>query len=126
LASIYPPILSPINNYFTLWYTYLLTLYFIALNGLKIAHHFDGGKYTTRPHRFALHRFASLRIWWKVYTHFGRVKYGKDAHKVSSKTQKHGKFCREIVKFASRFAVVYMARHSQFITVYGSPFDLAM
>jgi hypothetical protein len=48
------PILSPINNYFALWYTYLLTLYFIALNGLKIAHHFDGGKYTTRPLRFAL------------------------------------------------------------------------
>jgi hypothetical protein len=55
-------ILSPINNYFFLWYTYLLTLYFIALNGLKIAHHFDGGKYTTRPLRFALHRFALLRF----------------------------------------------------------------
>jgi hypothetical protein len=54
------------------------------------------------------------------------VKYGKDTHKVSSKTQKHGKICREIVKDAKRFAVVYMARHSQFITVYGSPFDLAM
>jgi len=52
------PILTPINNYFTLWYTYLLKPYFIALNGLKIAHHFDGGKYTTRPLRFALHRFA--------------------------------------------------------------------
>jgi hypothetical protein len=86
------PILSPINNYFTLWYTYLLTLYFIALNGLKIAHHFDGGKFT--PIRFALRRFASLRIaslriWWKVYTHFGRVKYGKTTRKsVSSATQK--------------------------------------
>jgi hypothetical protein len=64
-----------------------------------------------------LRRFASQ--WWKVYTHFGRVKYGKDTQKVSSKTQGHG-------KFATRFAVVYMARHSQFITVYGSPFDLAM
>jgi hypothetical protein len=71
-----------------------------------------------------LRRFASQ--WWKVYTHFGRVKYGKDAHKVSSKTQRHGKICREIVKDATRFAVVYMARHSQFITVDGSPFDLAM
>jgi hypothetical protein len=40
------PILSPINNYFNLWYTYLLTLYFIALNRLKMAHHFDGGKFT--------------------------------------------------------------------------------
>jgi hypothetical protein len=109
---------------FSLWYTYLLTPYFIALNGLKIAHHFDGGKYTFI--RFASLRFASLRIWWKVYTHFGRVKYGKPIHKVSLKTQKHGKICREIVKDATRFAVVYMARHSQFITVYGSPFDLAM
>jgi hypothetical protein len=50
----FTPILSPINNYFSLWYTYLLTLYFIALNGLKIAHHFDGGKFTPI-------RFASLR-----------------------------------------------------------------
>ena len=78
--------------------------------------------------RFASHCIAShcVRIWWKKYTHFGRVKYGKDKHKVSSKTQKHGKICREIVKDATRFAVVYMARHSQFITVDGSPFDLAM
>jgi hypothetical protein len=91
------PILSPINNYFTLWYIYLLTLYFIALNGLKIAHHFDGGKFT--PIRFASHCIASHMVessrlfasqWWKKYTHFGRVKYGKATRKsVSSATQKH-------------------------------------
>jgi hypothetical protein len=91
----------------------------------------NGGKYT--PIRFASLRFAShciashcVRIWWKVYTHFGRVKYGKDAHKVSLKTQKHGKFCREIVKDATRFAVVYMARHRQFMIAERAPFDLAM
>jgi hypothetical protein len=94
------PILSPINNYFSLWCTYLLTPYFIALDGLKIAHHFDSGKYTTRPLRFALRphmvekvhaylrRFASQ--WWKVYTHFGCGLYGKATRKsVSSATQKH-------------------------------------
>jgi hypothetical protein len=73
------PILTPINNYFFLWYTYLLTLYFIALNGLKIAHLFGGGKYTTRPLRFALHRFA-LRphmvesVFEDTRTHRGLVK----------------------------------------------------
>ena len=44
---------------------------------------------------FASLRFASLRIashcvrtWWKKYTHFGRVKYGKATRKsVSSATQ---------------------------------------
>jgi hypothetical protein len=101
----FTPILSPINNYFFLWYTYLLTLYFIALNGLKIAHHFNGGKYTpicVASLRIASHRFA-LRphmvekvhpLWpceiWQGHTKkcvVGDTKWIRQKHFVHSKGQ---------------------------------------
>jgi hypothetical protein len=68
------PILTPTNNYLSLWCTYLLTPYFIALNGLKIARSFWWWWWKVHAYslRIASLRIASLRIWWKVHAYLLR------------------------------------------------------